>query len=134
MKKLMSTYRIIRKLFTLMVWVILVQSCNHTSLEQALDKAGANRQELEQVLEHYKDDELKLKAARFLIENMDAHSSLHHELYDSFYQDIDSLYQNHAGRGTAYYRQSYETLSKNTIVSCSKLNGKAILNVFRQNT
>ena len=132
MKKLMSTYRIIRKLFTLMVWVILVQSCNHTSLEQALDKAGANRQELEQVLEHYKDDELKLKAARFLIENMDAHSSLHHELYDSFYQDIDSLYQNHAGRGTI--DNLTKRYQKNTIVSCSKLNGKAILNVFRQNT
>ena len=35
--------------------------------------AGENRQELEHVLWHYKDDSLKLAAARFLIENMPYH-------------------------------------------------------------
>lgn len=116
MKNINQVYRsaimVIRNLFTLMVFAISVQSCNRSTLEQALDKAGTNRQELEKVLEHYKNDELKLKAARFLIENMDAHSCLHHDYYDSFYRDIDSLYRNHAGRGTAYYCQSYETLSQ----------------------
>ena len=116
MKNINQVYRsaimVIRNLFALMVFAISVQSCNRSVLEQALDKASTNRQELEKVLEHYKNDELKLKAARFLIENMDAHSCLHHDYYDSFYRDIDSLYRNHAGRGTAYYRQSYETLSQ----------------------
>lgn len=46
-------------------------SCNESSrLEQALQKAGENRTELESVLEYYKDDALKYKAACFLIENM----------------------------------------------------------------
>ena len=40
-------------------WVIaLCSSCN-SPLSQALDEAGNNRSELEAVLEHYKNDELK---------------------------------------------------------------------------
>ena len=107
----LSKSAFVNKLF-LFITLLIGQSCNQNLLEVNLDKAGTNRQELENVLEHYKNDELKLKAAYFLIENMDAHSCLHHDYYDSFYQEIDSLYQNHAGRGTAYYRQSYETLSQ----------------------
>lgn len=50
-------------------------SCRRdATLERALTFAGENRQELEQVLLHYKDDSLKLAAARFLIENMPYHS------------------------------------------------------------
>ena len=42
-------------------WVIaLCSSCN-SPLSQALDEAGNNRSELEAVLEHYKNDELKLQ-------------------------------------------------------------------------
>lgn len=47
-------------------------------LEQALEKSGDNRSELEKVLMHYsqKDaDSLKLRAAVFLIENMPGHYS-----------------------------------------------------------
>ena len=40
-------------------------------LENALDLAGENRNELEKVLAHYQKDSLKFKAASFLIENMD---------------------------------------------------------------
>lgn len=43
-------------------------------MERALSLAGENRQELEQVLLHYKDDSLKQEAARFLIEHMPYHS------------------------------------------------------------
>ena len=39
-------------------------------LEYALEFAGENRIELENVLEHYKDEPEKLEAARFLIRNM----------------------------------------------------------------
>lgn len=45
-------------------------SCQEKRIEIALDLAGPNRQELEAVLEHYKDDPEKQAAARFLIENM----------------------------------------------------------------
>ena len=49
-----------------------------SGLEQALIEAGANRQELEKVLKHYKaqpEDSLKYKAAYFLISNMQWHKS-----------------------------------------------------------
>ncbi|MDE5687265.1 MAG: hypothetical protein K2I18_01405 [Paramuribaculum sp.] len=39
----------------------------------ALDKAGSNRGELEDVLAHYRDDPEKLEAARWLIGNMPSH-------------------------------------------------------------
>jgi len=44
-------------------------------LEQALELADDNRSELEAVLDHYKDEPEKLRAARFLIENMPGHYS-----------------------------------------------------------
>lgn len=53
-------------------------ACSRTpdkELEQALRLAGKNRTELEAVLEHYKNDSLKLKAARYLIRNMPYHYS-----------------------------------------------------------
>lgn len=45
-------------------------------LSLALDYAQENRQELEKVLVHYKNDSLKLAAARFLILNMPYHYTL----------------------------------------------------------
>lgn len=59
-------------------FAILLVSCSQRKsepLSQALEFSGANRVELEAVLEHYKNDSLKLKAARFLIENMPYHFS-----------------------------------------------------------
>lgn len=44
-------------------------------LEFALEVAGNNRGELEKVMEHYEDDSLKLKTAKFLIRNMPGHCS-----------------------------------------------------------
>lgn len=99
-------------LLTFIVLVNLCQSCGQNPLEKSLYAAGPNRQELEKVLQHYKNDTLKLQAARFLIENMDAHSSLYHECYDSFYQDIDSLYRTHTNEGSVFYKKAYEALSK----------------------
>ena len=58
---------------------LLAASCglSHPDrLETALELAGDNRAELEQVLRHYADDSLKREAARFLIENMPYHYSL----------------------------------------------------------
>ena len=45
------------------------------SLEVALNHAGDNRMELEEVLLHYEEDTLKHRAAKFLIENMPYHFS-----------------------------------------------------------
>ena len=58
-------------------------SSNHqdTKLEKALILAGNNRSTFENVLKHYKNDSLKYKAARFLIENMPYHYSLEEELH-----------------------------------------------------
>lgn len=47
---------------------LAVSSCQKTSIRQTLEKAGENRRELETVLEHYKNEPLKEKAARFLLE------------------------------------------------------------------
>ncbi|WP_233427019.1 hypothetical protein [Parabacteroides johnsonii] len=52
-----------------------IQKTKGISLEQALSMSGENREELEKVLEYYKNDSLKLEAARFLIRNMQFHFS-----------------------------------------------------------
>jgi hypothetical protein len=67
-----------RKLIYLFFLVVFFSACSSHSkeLQQALRLAGDNRIELEKVLTHYKNDELKLKSAKFLIENMPWHGSL----------------------------------------------------------
>ena len=49
----------------------------------ALEYAGSNRVELEKVLEHYKDSNLKYRAACFLIENMPKYYSYKGWLLDT---------------------------------------------------
>ena len=63
-----------RNFFLIVVFLSLF-SCMGTEdrLEWALTLAGENRTELEKVLQYYKDDSLKYKAACFLIENMPYH-------------------------------------------------------------
>ena len=58
-------------------WIILLvigmmAACTPqpSRLEQALEFAGGNKEELLKVLRHYEGDTLKLRAAQFLIENM----------------------------------------------------------------
>lgn len=58
---------------------IACQSETDKRLEQALHLAGENRKELEKVIEHYKDDTLKLKEVQFLIENMLSHIGYNHK-------------------------------------------------------
>jgi len=64
-------------------------------LETALLLAGDNRRELETVLEYYSgsaDDPLKLKAARYLIENMPGHYSLDNAGTDNYFSKVESAY------------------------------------------
>lgn len=58
----------------IIVSLVLLCSCD-ARLNSALDQAGSNREEMEKVLEHFKDDPdtLKYSAAVFLIENMPYH-------------------------------------------------------------
>ena len=57
------------------ILLIACTSPDNLRLEQALQWAGDNRDELEKVLTHYADAPEKLAAARFLIMNMPYHFS-----------------------------------------------------------
>ncbi|MCS2389869.1 hypothetical protein NXV57_23390 [Bacteroides thetaiotaomicron] len=65
---------------------------------------------LEAVLEHYKNDELKLQAARFLIENMDAHYSSQSEAIDTFYNNIDSIFTKYKWESDGFYNYAYDSI------------------------
>lgn len=54
----------------------------------ALEQAGANRTELERVLQYYADDSLKFKAACFLIANMSAHKTQSFYWADSMGREV----------------------------------------------
>jgi len=74
----------------------LLFSCNKKSnLDKALELAGKNRIEIEKVLKHYSknpDDRLKLKAARFLIENMDTYFFVTSPQLNAYYHTVDSIF------------------------------------------
>lgn len=60
-----------------LILLMLLFSCHQNDrLEWALNQAGQNRHQLEAVLNHYRNDSLKYKAACFLIENMPYHFSI----------------------------------------------------------
>lgn len=71
---------------------LLLSGCrtNDKQLEEALVLAKNNRQELEKVLIFYKDDSLKLDAAKFLIKNMPGHYS-YTEAVDTYYNAVEVL-------------------------------------------
>ena len=56
-------------------------------MKYALESAGPNRNELEYVLDYYKDEPEKYKAALFLIENMPGHYSYLGDAIDDYYTD-----------------------------------------------
>ena len=62
-----------KKIACLLSLCLCLFVCCKDDVEAVLQVAGDNRPELEKVLSHYRDEPLKLRAARFLIENMDAH-------------------------------------------------------------
>lgn len=77
-----------------------VASCCRQSdsrLEQALSLAEENRGELERVLNHYRQEPLKLQAAKFLIENMPGHLSYRGEGIERYYNAVDSVLQERQG-------------------------------------
>ena len=77
-----------------LVLCILLCSCQKSALDRALELAGENVSELQQVMDYYSNnpaDSLKYRAAVFLIENMPGHFSFGGASVDSFYTDVDSL-------------------------------------------
>ncbi len=81
------------KYCSLLLLLIVSISCGkpYNALEKSLAFAGENRSELEKVLTYYscdKKDSLKLKAARFLIENMPGYYSVQSPEIDSIKKRI----------------------------------------------
>ena len=94
-----------RQMIYFLLITFLSVSCSHypVDVEQALELSGDNRVELEKVLEHYKNDSQKYKAAQFLIKNMPGHQ---HEVsnLDSFhYKIFDEMKNNDISREDAMF-------------------------------
>ena len=87
------------------VAVFLACHPGKSRLEEALEAAGENRSELEQVLDHYRGDSLKSLAAQFLIENMPCHyayAGKELEKYHRYFERFPPC----AWRGPAFVRDS----------------------------
>ncbi|WP_455628563.1 hypothetical protein [Parabacteroides chinchillae] len=90
-------------IFIIIAGLLSCSSEEDKRLVAALKFAGDNHIELEKVLTHYKDDTLKLKAARFLIENMPQHYSLEILHADELEQlKIKTVRENKLDQGDAY--------------------------------
>lgn len=78
-------------------WVLAIYfllSCSdseESQLGNSLTMAKGNRQELEKVLQYYKDDSLKFEAAKFLISNMSAHYTYGDKRIIEYYNVVDSI-------------------------------------------
>lgn len=83
--------------------ICMLCSCRENRLAEVLSRSKENRVELDKVLEHYKDDSLKLEAAKFLICHLPgnvAYDSTHIGPYRSFLLLLDSLKKE--GRADAF--------------------------------
>lgn len=94
----------------LTVFLFIFTSCRFDRRLNIMEQAGTNRAELEKVLQHYKDNELKLQAAKFLLANMDAHYTPKNSAIHRFRQGVDSLYQHHPNQDEVFYRRAYDVL------------------------
>ena len=86
----------------------MIAQVNHT-----LSMAGLNKSELEKVLVHYQNDELKYRAACFLIANMDVHFSYASDGIDAYYHEIDSVFSNTVQADSIYKNAYYHASTKN---------------------
>ncbi len=76
------------KILVFIAGIIIWTSCgkrekNFKEFEKVFNEAGANKNELIKVLDHYKTDSLKYEAASFLIKNMLGHSYSKAKLVDT---------------------------------------------------
>lgn len=106
--------RIVAALMAVISLVPALTGCgrdSHDPVEFALEAAGSNRAELEKVLEHYKDDTLKLRAAKFLIANMPGHISYRdRQGAERFCDALDSLLMSLRGSDYETVRGAVDSL------------------------
>ena len=88
--------------YNLLCLALTLSGCTD-DLQAALECAGENRAELEEVLAHYREcgDAEKLSAAEFLIANMPGHKSMY-GCYTEYYNEVDSLFSAGLSAGDAY--------------------------------
>ena len=77
-------------------------------LRKALIRSGNNRKELQRVLDYFKGDELKYKAACFLIENMDGKGCQVSPAINHYISEVDSFMSVNPNLNTRDYRAFYE--------------------------
>lgn len=80
-------------------------------IEYALQLAKGNRPELEKVLNHYRNDSLKLEAAKFLIRNMPGHYSFADSSVYRYYNALDSALNTMKGRSPWEVKDSLEVVT-----------------------
>lgn len=82
---------------TIPIWVlwIFLCCCSENELQQALDFSQNNRKELEYVLNYYRNDPEKLKAAEYLITNMPYYYSYEDPRLDTLKRIQKSLRNNY---------------------------------------
>jgi hypothetical protein len=105
----------INKYCYIIITFLCFLSCEKRNyLEEALKLSDENRTELEKVLNHYKNDTLKLRAAQFLIENMPGHHSYSNSNNDinQYYTEIDSVYESYKNCSYDSLIIIYEAISK----------------------
>ena len=79
-----------KSLLWLPILLLVIPGCGRhlpypSNVHEVLTKAGKNRRQLEKIIAHYQtqNDSLKLKAAYFLIENMEGHGYVTYALQDT---------------------------------------------------
>lgn len=103
----------------ILIWgfFMFIASCKggDKQVEEALSLAGDNRVELEKVLDHYKDDPMKLEAARFLIGNMPGAYGVDTQVLEDcrlFYEQYDALGRQYDYKTTTEWGQKVDSLWK----------------------
>ncbi|MDR2425110.1 MAG: hypothetical protein LBD59_10375 [Prevotellaceae bacterium] len=104
-------------LFVAGLWLVLGKEQNKTKndfLEESLCLAGANRTELEKVLNCYRQnsaDSLKYRAAIFLISNMAGHFSYADNYMEEYYDASDSVSRLFAHRSQEEIQNAFDELA-----------------------
>lgn len=111
----------IRLLVLFLIFVTACQTSDDTKLEYALEFAGKNKAEFEDILLHYNSDREKLAATHFLVENMIGKSVLDSNSISSAQPYFNALIEYHQKYG------SYQNdMQKYICDSVKKNNGRMV--------
>lgn len=96
------------------IWItIFFFSCHKSSVDINLKDSKSNRHELEKLIQHYKGDELKLEAVKFLLENIDIHGCYRSSASDSLFQYMKIFFHTHQTKNGNYHRKGCDSLFYN---------------------